>query len=192
MMWDNQRNAKNLSARFLTPDDGTFHTLDQIDNGDENVPVTFTLSGGGTGPQPGAKAVACNITVINQTDQPMKSAGSGGASGSFQTQPPASIAAGGQAQFTFNGATDDPKKGAQGFVQWIVGEKDNAAWLINWAKPGDGASKVDGKVLPDGTSFTSSATAADANDGSSAMTFTLSGKGGQQPVPTTGQHFVVA
>jgi hypothetical protein len=189
MMWDNQRGAKNLSASFLKPDAG-FHTLEQIDNGDENVPVTFTLSGGGTGPQPGAKPVVCHITVINQTDQPMKSAGSGGGSGTFESPPPASIAPGAQAQFTFNGATDDPNKGAQGFVQWIVGEKDDAAWLINWTKPGDGASKVDGKVLPDGASFSSSAAAADAQDGTAAMTFTLSGKGGTQP--TTSQHFVVA
>ncbi len=174
LMWDNQKGAKNLSASFLTPDDGTFHSLDQIDDGDENVPATFTLSGGGQGPQPGAKPTSCAIQVKNATSGPLKLSSSQAISGTFQSKPPATIAAGDTALITFAGATDDPSKGAKGSMSWDAGDPKAATWTTSWDNPPGAKNTVDGEVDPADGNFESSAETADGDD-NVAMSFVLGG-----------------
>lgn len=50
--WDNPEGAKNNSSATVTPQTAGFKTTDQIGQGEENVPVSFVLSGGGAGPTP--------------------------------------------------------------------------------------------------------------------------------------------
>ena len=50
--WDNPEQQKNTSSASLTPQTAGFSSQDIIGQGDENVPVNFTLSGGGPGPGP--------------------------------------------------------------------------------------------------------------------------------------------
>lgn len=47
--WDNPQGAQNTALANLDPQNGGFSSLEQIGQGDENVPVTFTLSGGAPG-----------------------------------------------------------------------------------------------------------------------------------------------
>ena len=53
IQWDNPEGEKNTSEAEVTPPTA-FKSIDQIGQGDENVPVVFTISGegGGTGPVP--------------------------------------------------------------------------------------------------------------------------------------------
>ena len=51
--WDNPEGAKNTSSATLTPQSAGFASQDEIGQGEENVPVSFTLSGGA--PVPGPK-----------------------------------------------------------------------------------------------------------------------------------------
>ena len=180
LMWDNQKGAKNLSASFLTPDDGSFHSLDQIDQGDENVPVTFTLSSGGTAPKPGTKPTSCAILVKNATATVLTLRGSKADSGVFQTKPPATIAAGGSATVAFTGPTEDPTRDAKGSMLWDVGDPKAAAWTTAWDNPPGTKNTVEGKLDPATASFKSDATTADGDD-AVAMTFTLSGGDGPKP-----------
>jgi len=181
MMWDNQKGAKNLSASFLAPDDGSFHTLDQIDQGDENVPVIFTLTGG-TAPKPAA-GTRCAITVVNQTQVALNQITVLTNSGAFQQQPPAKIDAGGSARFLFTSPPDDPSKEANGGVQWSIGDTSSIAWQTTWRKPPNGSSTVDNRVAPDGSGFNGAATVNDGNDGTAEIAFTLTGGGQPQPEP---------
>jgi peptidoglycan hydrolase-like protein with peptidoglycan-binding domain len=53
--WDNPEQAKNTTTSVLTPADPTLRALDQIGQGEDNVPVLFTLTetgGGGARPNP--------------------------------------------------------------------------------------------------------------------------------------------
>jgi peptidoglycan hydrolase-like protein with peptidoglycan-binding domain len=51
--WDNPSGAKNTATSTLDPATAGFRSLDQIGQGEENVPVTFTLfDQGGSGPAP--------------------------------------------------------------------------------------------------------------------------------------------
>ena len=51
--WDNPTGAKNTATSKLDPANAGLRSLDQIGNGEENVPVTFTLfEQGGSGPAP--------------------------------------------------------------------------------------------------------------------------------------------
>jgi len=50
--WDNPEQQKNTSSASLTPQTAGFSSQDIIGQGDENVPVNFTLSSGGPGPGP--------------------------------------------------------------------------------------------------------------------------------------------
>ena len=179
LMWDNPKGSKNLTAGFLKPDNSGFHSLEQIDQGDENVPVTFTLSGSG-GAGPSAKPTSCAIMVKNATSAVLTLRGSQADLGSFKTQPPATIAAGDSALVTFTGPADDPGKGAKGSMQWDVGDPKAAAWAISWDNPPGDKNTVAGKLDPDGAGFKSEATTADGDD-DVAMTFTVSG--GAQPTP---------
>jgi peptidoglycan hydrolase-like protein with peptidoglycan-binding domain len=47
--WDNPEQAKNTSSATLTPQSAGFGSQDSIGQGEENVPVQFTISGGGGG-----------------------------------------------------------------------------------------------------------------------------------------------
>ena len=51
--WDNPEGEKNTAKSTVTPQSAGFKGLSQIAQGDENVPVDFTISGGGDGPGPG-------------------------------------------------------------------------------------------------------------------------------------------
>jgi Putative peptidoglycan binding domain len=56
--WDNPEQAKNTSSATLTPQSAGFESQDSMGQGEENVPVQFTISGGGGGgkePVPGKK-----------------------------------------------------------------------------------------------------------------------------------------
>jgi len=179
LMWDNPKGSKNLTAGFLNPDNGTFHSLEQIDEGDENVPVTFTLSGGG-GAGPSAKPTSCAIMVKNATSAVLTLRGSQADSGAFQTKPPATIAAGDTALITFTGPPDNPGKGAKGSLLWDVGDPKAAAWTTSWDNPPGDKNAVDGKLDPATAGFKSDATTADGDD-DVAMSFTVSG--GASPTP---------
>jgi len=48
--WDNPEQAKNTTETTVTPDGSGFRALDQIGQGEDNVPVVFTLKGGPAGP----------------------------------------------------------------------------------------------------------------------------------------------
>lgn len=50
--WDNPEGAKNTTDASLTPQTAGFKSVDQIGQGEENVPAAFTISGGGEGPGP--------------------------------------------------------------------------------------------------------------------------------------------
>ena len=173
LMWDNVIGSKNLTASFLNPDNGAFHTLDQIDQGDENVPVTFTLSGG-SGAKPNAKPTSCAIMVKNATNSVLILRGTQAESGLFQTKPPATIAAGDSALVTFTGPTEDPGKGAKGSMSWDVGDPKAAAWTTSWDNPPGDKNLADGKLDPANAGFQSAATTADGDD-DVAMSFTVSG-----------------
>jgi peptidoglycan hydrolase-like protein with peptidoglycan-binding domain len=47
--WDNPEGAKNVSTATLTPQGGGFASQNVMGQGEDNVPVSFTLSGGGGG-----------------------------------------------------------------------------------------------------------------------------------------------
>lgn len=51
--WDNVVGDKNTAKAPAEPQSAGFRTLAQIGEGDENVPVAFTISGGGAAPAPG-------------------------------------------------------------------------------------------------------------------------------------------
>ena len=50
--WDNPEQQKNTSSASLTPQTAGFSSQDIIGQGEDNVPVSFTLSGGAVGPGP--------------------------------------------------------------------------------------------------------------------------------------------
>ena len=50
--WDNPDGAKNTSSATLTPQSAGFESQDDIGQGEENVPVSYTLSGGPPAPGP--------------------------------------------------------------------------------------------------------------------------------------------
>ncbi len=54
MEWDNPEQKKNTTKTKVDPSNAGLKVLDQIGQGEENVPVAFTISGGG-GPGPGGK-----------------------------------------------------------------------------------------------------------------------------------------
>jgi len=53
--WDNPEGAKNSSTATLTPQIAGFRSQDVVGQGDENVPVSFRLSGEAVAPAPGPK-----------------------------------------------------------------------------------------------------------------------------------------
>ena len=50
--WDNPDGEKNTASATIDPQSGGFQSLEQIGQGEENVPVAFTISGGGAQPGP--------------------------------------------------------------------------------------------------------------------------------------------
>lgn len=50
--WDNPEAEKNTAKASAEPQSAGFRTIAQIGQNDENVPVVFTISGGGDGPAP--------------------------------------------------------------------------------------------------------------------------------------------
>ena len=53
--WDNPEGAKNTSTATLTPQSAGFASQDVIGQGEENVPASFTISGGPPAPGPSPK-----------------------------------------------------------------------------------------------------------------------------------------
>ena len=50
--WDNPEQARNTTESTIDPQTAGFRALDQIGQGEDNVPVAFTISGGAQGPVP--------------------------------------------------------------------------------------------------------------------------------------------
>jgi len=64
--WDNPEQAKNSVTAAFNPPNAGFLSLNQIGQGEENVPVAFTISGGGGGVQPPASTGKLTMTVIEE------------------------------------------------------------------------------------------------------------------------------
>jgi hypothetical protein len=185
--WSNPPGASNSADSSVNPPGASLQTMTSIGVGDDKVPVSFSLFGGQSPQPPTAKPVSCTITIANQTQAVLNQITPFVESGTFQTQPPKTIAAGASAQFVFTGPADDPTKDASGGVQWSIGDTKTIAWQTSWRKPANGSSSVDNKIAPEGSGFSGAATAKDANDGTAAMTFTLTG--GVQPQPEPDDEF---
>lgn len=179
LMWDNPKGSKNLVQGFPKPD--TFFSLDQIDQGDENVPVTFTLSGGGAGPGPEGKPTSCAIMVTNHTKSVLTLAGSKADSGTFHKAPPPTLAAGASALVTFTGPPADPAKGTKGSMQWTVGDT-KSVWANEWDNPPGDKNNSASTLNPDVKGLTHTTTAGDGDD-DVAFTFDISGEGGGPEKP---------
>ncbi len=179
LMWDNPQGAKNYTAGLLTPKDGPFHSLDQIDDGDENVPVTFTLSGGGAHPNPpDAKPGTTTVVVTNNSAAPLKLSGQTSDAGAFQGTVPASVDPGKSVTIVQAAAADAPAKGCKGSLTWDVGDPKSASWTQHWAFVPGGKNTADAASDPGAAGFTSDAEIADGDNPTAK--FALSG--GAAPV----------
>jgi hypothetical protein len=192
LMWDNPKGSKNLTAGVLKPDDGTFHSLDQIDSGDENVPVTFTLSGGGTGPapKPATNPVTCSIAVKNATNTTLTIRLLQPNSGEFKMGPQETIAAGDTALMTFTGPPKDPAQHASARLEWDVGDTTEATWTTAWDHAPGGPTSTDDSIVPSGSAFKST-TKTTAVGADVAIDFTLSGATGPGPKPSTAGDTII-
>ncbi len=75
--WDNPEGSKNTVSASFNPPNAGFTSLNQIGQGEENVPVAFTISGGGGGQTPPTPntATKLTITVLDANgDKPIKGA----------------------------------------------------------------------------------------------------------------------
>lgn len=175
LMWDNPHQQKNLSVGRIVPEQKGLHTLDQIGQGDENVPVTFTLSGDGGGVTPPAGGRTATITVSNRSEGPIVLASQSAISGDFKQKPPANIPAGGQATIIQGG--DALGTAIQGELVWIVGDA-KTSWRNGWTLPADGSGTAASGIDP------ASQTLQETHDAKAGQaSFTLSGKGGPGPKP---------
>jgi hypothetical protein len=64
--WDNPLAEKNTATGTVEPQ-GSFESLEQIGQGDENVAVAFTLSGGGAGPENEVTMQSLSVSPENAT-----------------------------------------------------------------------------------------------------------------------------
>ncbi len=175
LMWDNRVTQKNISASFLNPANNTsgLHSLDQIDNGDENVPATFTLSGKGGG-QPPAQAGQFTITMDNKTDAELALTGSTATGGTLAPQPPPKLAAGASATLQF---TPDPAaKGGSFAAIWEVGPS-GSTWFTKGTFPASGDPTAEGTLNPASPTLSSTATVVKSGAGAT-LAYVISGQAG--------------
>ncbi len=178
LMWDNRVQMNNISASFLTPDNVGFHTLDQIDNGDENVPASFTLSGKSVKP-PSDQTANYTVAVNNKTDADLVFDSAAGLGGKLQPQPPATLAAGASVQLKL--AMDGSTGGGQGSLVWKVGD-GGSTWTNEWTIPAAGDPTVQATVDPANPSLTSDAKTIELAD-ETGLTFTVTGTAGPPDQP---------
>jgi hypothetical protein len=71
--WDNPEGSKNIASAAFNPPNSGFFSLNQIGQGEENVPTSFTISGGGE--QPPTSTGKLSVTVLDEaTNQPLEGA----------------------------------------------------------------------------------------------------------------------
>jgi peptidoglycan hydrolase-like protein with peptidoglycan-binding domain len=68
--WTNPAGQKNTAHGTVDPGSAGFKSLDQVDQGDENVPVAFTLLGGSQGPPVAPPVNPPNGPPVNPPDVP--------------------------------------------------------------------------------------------------------------------------
>ncbi len=69
--WDNPEGSKNVVSASFNPANAGFNSLNQIGQGEENVPTSFTLTGTGSGGEtpvkpPGEKSIELLIRVVEE------------------------------------------------------------------------------------------------------------------------------
>lgn len=173
--WSNPIGEKNSAAATLAPPSAGFGSLEQIGQGDENVPVVFTLSAGAaaTAPPPSTALHKVEVKIHNATDGMLRLDDQSFAGMKLDTPVPASIPAKQTASFAFHG----PDWIGGGILYQLVppGATDpppnTAEWQIKWhIEPGpklDAVAELDDKS----GAFTSGV----QTDGVGAITFELSG-----------------
>jgi peptidoglycan hydrolase-like protein with peptidoglycan-binding domain len=67
--WENFEGSKNVATASFNPPNAAFTSLNQIGQGDENVPVAFTISGGGGG-QPPTGTGKLSVFVYEESADP--------------------------------------------------------------------------------------------------------------------------
>lgn len=177
--WDNPTGQKNTTKATIKPEGG-FHSLDQIGQGDENVPVTFTLSGGGGTDPVVTKGTSCEITITNSTQAALSLTSRKATSGSFASEPPATIAAGAAATVKYAGDPDKPEAGCVGVLDYAVGDDAAASWTLEWNNPPGEANACNDAVDPANAGFQSQSSIG-PGDEAVPVTFTLTG--GDVPPP---------
>lgn len=186
--WTNPIGGKNEAKATLDPQSAGFKSLEQIGQGDENVPVAFTLSGGGDGPGPqqGA-ATSCEISITNGTTLLLRLANQAHKQGNF-TGPPANEVKPGGAITCADGG---PQGCAGSLVYSIVQPADGAkpetvlgTWSMEWNNPPGESNEADAKLNPANTGLQSTATVG-AGDSKVAVAFSLFGEAKPQPKPET-------
>jgi hypothetical protein len=151
MEWDNPVGKKNTARATLDPQTAGFRSLEQMGQGDENVPAAFTISGGVPG-----------TPVVPPTDQPVLQ--------SITIRPDSvSMASGGKQQFTATGRfSDGSSQNLTTAVAWSSSAKDVVSI--------DGS----GLATAAPVSGTATITATDATSGVAASTDVTVG-GNQRP-----------
>jgi hypothetical protein len=185
--WDNPEGQKNTAASTLDPQSAGFQSLDQIGQGDENVPVAFTLSGGGgvkPNPTP-AGATNCEISLNNGTQFLLKLADAKHSSGDFSSPPPKEIPANGAATCADGG----PQGCAGSLIYQIISPAEGAnagapvgTWKLEWSNPPGASNSADSSVDPQSAGLQSMTTVG-AGDDKVAVSFSLFGGQSPQPQP---------
>jgi peptidoglycan hydrolase-like protein with peptidoglycan-binding domain len=148
--WNNPENADNTSTSVLSGNGSEqFTALDQIGAGEENVPAVFILSRG-SGRRTPARGTrnSVEVTILNQSSQPLSFLDKGSFTGEFVTEPPAEIPAGESAGFSCAESADEEQTGCQGFVRYHAGDPGACLWTMLWGNPEQGentaSSSLDG------------------------------------------------
>ncbi|MBA2283604.1 MAG: peptidoglycan-binding protein [Actinomycetota bacterium] len=185
--WDNPENAQNTAHSQVTGSAmATFRGLAQAGQGEENVPVTFTLSGGsGTGPtpQPGGTATKTVVQIVNATQQELMVVAAAAMRGQLEgLENGLLIAPGGTAEGESTetpGATGADQQGNAGFATIQIGEAGHGFWQLQWNNPEGGTNSATSDVSgePEGSNFTKQEVISDG-DAEVRAVFTLLGGGG--------------
>jgi peptidoglycan hydrolase-like protein with peptidoglycan-binding domain len=108
--WDNPEQSKNSATASFNPPNYVFTSLNQIGQGEENVPTSFTISGGGGVTPPPGTARKLIVTVMeNAGDKPIDGATV------VVSDKSAKTAGGGKATFELPPGTHKFKATADGF-----------------------------------------------------------------------------
>jgi Putative peptidoglycan binding domain len=154
--WDNPEQSKNSAAASFNPANAGFTSLNQIGQGEENVPVSFTISGGGGGVQPPTTTRKLFVSVAESgTAKPIDGATVVISDKSQKT------AGGGKATFDLPPGSHKFKATADGFQPMegpveMPGDKDNN--LIVLMEPVAGTSKLLVTVMDDANKTIAGAT----------------------------------